>query len=443
MRQQLDKHAARLQRLVCGGLLLSATATKHERRKAGTCVSPSALRIAVVSHYQVKLLPLFGQQPVLYIQSPLSQPMPSSSTSLLRQLRTPAGQSLRSFPRCQNFYCRACWCDAGECSVLVNWEDNGSLLRVSTYWVDGSACHLLGTWVTECAHFINAVDLHVTAGAAEIYLMQRSGSYVLPDNVETSVRVCSPTEIVCTHHMRGRLSWHYAQDSGLVGLTFSALHLFSSAGMHSVDLGHLPTLSTAQSEPEAIDETAAIDHVLHSCAAGSWDSLAVVWRLNRRHTSQQQLLFVDLAQKQKLVWQRVDSMNQPLSILHTWPNLQIAVGRCSVALAGTTVQVVSVRATAGPCAGTELFCINAAHPSFEPLSGLLLAVATLAGGLSVLHGVTGIQMAIWPAPGPSHPILGVGVCVCLQWLPDASGVLIILHMSPPKWEWTRFRTIMF
>ena len=439
MRQQLDKLAACLLGITSGAALhSSATAIKHAHRDYA---SPSANCIAVMSLYNVKLLPLFGQQPTLHIQG-LGHPLPSWLTSPLRRLRKAAERW--ALPELQDNYSCGCWCDAGECIVLVNWENEASLLRVSTYRVHGAACHLLGTWVTDRAHLTGTVDLHVTAGAAEIYLVLPSGDSVLFDiNVETSVLLCSPTGIISSHSVLGRLSWHYASGSGLIGLTFSALHLFFPAGMRSVDLGQLLPLFSDQSNPEPDDETARLAWALNFCANGSWGNLAVAWRLSYRHTGQhQQLLLVELTSGQNLQLQHSESMHHPVDLWNFRRPLHISVGRCSVALAETSGHVVRVRATAGPRTGVELFCINAAHPSFEPVSGLFLAVATLAGGLSVLHGVTGIQMASWPAPGPSRPIRGAGVGVRLHWLPDASGVLMTLSHFP-KWGCTKYRTIMF
>ena len=291
--------------------------------------------------------------------------------------------------------------------MLVSQDSD--CLCVCIYRVQASSCQLLGSWETDVLSE-TGLHLHVTADAAELCLWQER------PNKGPIVLICSSTGIIASHRVRksysSSFSWHYAPGLGLLGLSYCRLLVFTIAGVRVVEVGHVPRLPS--DELNAVEQCSAI---------GSWGSLAVVWRLNKWRPGQQELLFVELAQAQDIVLQRLKNLDQPLGI--NGSDLQVAVGCCSVALAEKRCQQVSVRASAGPQAGSELFRLQAACPIFDALCGLFLAVAKHTGGLCVLHGVTGTQLASWQPSGPKAS----GLIHSLGWLHDASGVWSTEHIA--------------
>ena len=117
-----------------------------------------------------------------------------------------------------------------------------------------------------------------------------------------------------------------------------------------------------------------------------------------------QLRWADIHQQRLLHSERLapDSMDAP------------ALGRCSLALSrlNGSVQVLAVT---GPEAGRQLFVGGGRWPAFDPVLGVHLAVMLPGGGLAVLHGTSGAQLARW---SPVEPYTWT---VSHSWLPDASG----------------------
>ena len=344
---------------------------------------------------RLQALDIGSHQAVMGFQSQRISATSCWIASALDWVRKAAGR-----PSDQGFFAGA-WCEANECLVLLSL-DHRRHVQVSTYRVHASGHELLGTWVTE-EEMLEFVHLHVTAGAAELYFVQKV------KGMRTCVQQCSLTGPIATHYLIQTFCWHYSPGLGLIGLSFGDLYICSPAGIRSVGLGCMQPLSPAHSDSEGDTELEPFKDGQY-CAAGSWGSLTVVWRIDSVRASQQELLFLDLAHEQDVKLQHVEGIGQPLQVLGLLAPV-VKVGRCSFALAEEEGQQVSVRALAGPHAGSELFRLWADCPVFEPLCGVFLAVINHGGGLSVMHGVTGHRVASWSSPAP---------LIKIDWIADQS-----------------------
>ena len=236
------------------------------------------------------------------------------------------------------------WCPAGTCLVVARTVKTTALPRahVSTYSADSQL--LLGTFtddLTDSGEYLHRA--HVYPRAACVFLVLCG-----PGRQSRIVTASAQGGPTARHASVPTLSWIPSSDHGCVlavSVAAGKLYICSAGSMAAISL------------------VGPVSDVMH---LGSWGDQAAVLLSSQAAASTPIMLSVDLSQGVMTHSTEIRQHSSAPSAAASMRAAAFALGARSAAVSWDPVQQISVLASAGAHAGTQLFCSPGRDPCWDP-----------------------------------------------------------------------------